>query len=532
MEAARLAEAIVKEQLGEVASAACGALLRKGAGAGLALPVVAKEANLPPGQARNALLVLLQQNCAQAHRVGGGDTGQPAQLVYLACLDRILGRPRFPRYLRTAADLLGPQAEAVVEGLLEHGRLTLPQLTQRAAARDKPGAETSDATDKVKPALRQLLERRLVERAPPPELPFPSFTSKAAPVRGRSKTPDPATAAAEAAKTEARQRYAQIRFRQLDGLEDEPTSPPAKKRRIGAAAGAVTGSEAEVLWRVNTEEFDRILKHEACVEYVSSRFGGAAAALCSALLAQSRKFEAPVPEVMSLTWSLDLLVEAVQSGSGVVTHTRMTESQASALLRQMENDIDAPVVTTVDPIAPSFAVRIQGVLGRIRDNEVEAVVRGRFGTPACRIYRLLVRRRLLEQKQIAEMSMLPVKDARELLYRLLRERYLSLQEVARTADHAPARTFYLWRADASAACELATQQVHRTAYNVRERLHFELQQEQEVLDLLEAQAASATGVTITAAQRLQLERVRRVAAVLESSMLALDRQLMLLTAES
>lgn len=44
-----------------------------------------------------------------------------------------------------------------------------------------------------------------------------------------------------------------------------------------------------------------------------------------------------------------------------------------------------------------FALKID------RHSQVEAVVRERFGGPACRIFRLLLLKRNLEQKQIAEM---------------------------------------------------------------------------------------------------------------------------------
>jgi DNA-directed RNA polymerase III subunit RPC3 len=43
--------------------------------------------------------------------------------------------------------------------------------------------------------------------------------------------------------------------------------------------------------------------------------------------------------------------------------------------------------------------------------------------------------------------MIPVKDTRESLYKLLKAEYVQIQEVARTSDHAPSRTFYLWRVD-------------------------------------------------------------------------------------
>lgn len=44
-----------------------------------------------------------------------------------------------------------------------------------------------------------------------------------------------------------------------------------------------------------------------------------------------------------------------------------------------------------------------------------------------RIWRLLVARRQLEQKQVADCAMVTLNDAREVLYRLLRAGFVSLQ---------------------------------------------------------------------------------------------------------
>ena len=55
------------------------------------------------------------------------------------------------------------------------------------------------------------------------------------------------------------------------------------------------------------------------------------------------------------------------------------------------------------------------------------VCRQQFGQPGLRVYRLLVTLRQLEQKQVAEKAMLPTKDTRELLYRMLKAGTISLQ---------------------------------------------------------------------------------------------------------
>ena len=53
--------------------------------------------------------------------------------------------------------------------------------------------------------------------------------------------------------------------------------------------------------------------------------------------------------------------------------------------------------------------------------------RQQFGQPGLRVFRLLVTLRQLEQKQVSEKAMLPMKDTRELLYRMLKAGTISLQ---------------------------------------------------------------------------------------------------------
>jgi len=159
-------------------------------------------------------------------------------------------------------------------------------------------------------------------------------------------------------------------------------------------------------------------------------------------------------------------------------------------------------------------------------------VRQRFGGPACRIFRLLLLKGQLEQKQIAEMAMIPVKDTRELLYRLLKVDFVQLQEVARTADHAPARTFYLWRVGHLHVIDRLHNELHRTVTKVRARLTHMVTQDNDVLKRVTMSGPvsdGASGVSLTREQRERAERLRAATNVLEACLLRLD-QLQLLCA--
>ena len=51
----------------------------------------------------------------------------------------------------------------------------------------------------------------------------------------------------------------------------------------------------------------------------------------------------------------------------------------------------------------------------------------RFGSRSARIFRLLLRKRHLEQKQVEDFAMIPAKEAKDMLYTLMSENLVLLQ---------------------------------------------------------------------------------------------------------
>lgn len=59
----------------------------------------------------------------------------------------------------------------------------------------------------------------------------------------------------------------------------------------------------------------------------------------------------------------------------------------------------------------------------------------RFGSRSARIFRLLLRKRHLEQKQVEDFAMIPAKEAKDMLYMLLSQNLVQLQ----VRNHDPAQ---------------------------------------------------------------------------------------------
>ena len=60
---------------------------------------------------------------------------------------------------------------------------------------------------------------------------------------------------------------------------------------------------------------------------------------------------------------------------------------------------------------------------------LESIVRERFGSKHLRLFRLLLLKKHLEQKQISDMALIPNKETKEMLYSLLAEQFVSLQVI-------------------------------------------------------------------------------------------------------
>lgn len=71
-------------------------------------------------------------------------------------------------------------------------------------------------------------------------------------------------------------------------------------------------------------------------------------------------------------------------------------------------------------------------------------------------------------------------DAKELLYSLFKAGFVGLQDVPRTADHAPSRTLYTWSVDNEAAADKLAAELYKAAFNVYVRCTNEFEQHKEV----------------------------------------------------
>lgn len=512
---------LVREQYGELSERVCGCLIKRGA---QTLMELARGVGLPGSQLREALLLLIQHNCVNAYLQVNEATlrsAESSQCVYEAAPAAILQSLRKPRFLVYIRDQGGELAEMIIESLLEHGRLRMEQLVAQAAAKQAQGS-AEEVRSEVTGKMMSLVQSRFVERAPPASLPLPLKAPITAKTKSKTAQAEQDNVAAQRLAPHAK--YDKDRFRlpidmfeyQDTGTVQEPSA--GRKRTFSEAENEEDNSVATILWRVNTDEFNRRFRHARCVELVKEKMDAQSAVVVECMLAVGRLSETSVDQAQSRTMTVTEVSSQMEKRQRESPDPEVATINAPSLLRDMCQDPLEFVMFVGDTAyGANYCVNMERMLDVIKLKETECVIRERFGVVALRIFRLLFQRHQLEQKQIADMVMSPIKDTRELLYKLLQAGYVSMQEIAKTQDHAPTRTFYLWRVDYDQSTTRLAAELYKAAANIRTRNAAELIKEKDVLEMLDNNPEG-----LTQKHRSRLERIKQLTEVMDASLLRLD----------
>ncbi|KAF2315611.1 hypothetical protein GH714_040125 [Hevea brasiliensis] len=484
---------ITSSQEFNVKQKVCECLLRKGP---LPLHTIVRYTELSQMQVKNSLLVLIQHNCVQAYRIDetGGSQSAPKQSTqYLALFDNILHRVRFSKFLAIISQEFDKLCVDIVEGLLQHGRLTLKQIVERANSSHKEG--NSIGVDAVQENLHKLVMAHYVEHCPASEPFLASPTEEDAPARKRGAKSAKIVIESEAIEQrvlaaavpmEAR-RFSLVMDSELndDGEKDQNKSPDkhvGDKRKLDASEPDIDSEAAEnqvVLWRANFEEFIRRLRHKDCIENVRARLDDGAAIVLSAMLEASKTEEKKVKTASSVPLSVNSIYEEViKSEKG----RNMTFDHVRAALVQLSSP--PPFVTVADE---SYSIDFKHIIEAAQSEEVESIVLKRYGRDAYRIFRLLSKAsRLLETdkvlsafetfklKRYFRYYIFEKKETIKILYKLWQDDYLLMEKlVVGTA------TFLLWKVNKLVLWEHVLDELFHAALNLSLRVAYELEQQKE-----------------------------------------------------
>ncbi|XP_048009755.1 DNA-directed RNA polymerase III subunit RPC3 [Megalobrama amblycephala] len=523
----RLCGLLLQEHFGDVVEKVGTHLIRCGV---LTLRALAHETKLALDLVKKSLCVLMQHGMCT---FGAGRRGPAGPVEYRISCERILHMLRYPRYIYTAKSLYGDTGELIVEEMLQRGQMTMSSTVKTVADRlthNMPEGQSMDYSEVVS-AFSQLVETHFLQRCPP-------VASTGSSNSGAVDTPPPAVA--QPSEPESHPDCYRVPYINLTGQgkrrrsseDGEIDQRAAKKAKVD---NNECGDEG-IFWQVNFERFHLHFRDQAIINAVSCKLDQTSGEIVRTMLRMS-EVTTPANAAFTQALSANEIFRALPSNYNIA---RPILDQYLTLL------VDDPmefVGKTGDSGGGMYVVNLHRALANLARATLESVVQERFGSRSARIFRLLLRKRHLEQKQVEDFAMIPAKEAKDMLYTLLSENLVQLQEIPKTPDHAPSRTFYLYTVNQLPTARLLLQHCYKTIGNLIERRLYETKENKRLLEKsqrIEAILASlqATGAEtaqlteveemITAPERQQLESLRHHINKLDSSENQVDETIFLL----
>nr|XP_020462838.1 DNA-directed RNA polymerase III subunit RPC3 [Monopterus albus] len=527
----RLCGLLLREHFGEVVEKVGTHLLRNGT---QNLRTIIHETGIPVDLVKKSLCVLVQHG-ACVFSSGRKGPGSPTE--YQTGCDRILRILRYPRYIYTSKTLYGDTGELIIEELLQRGHMTMSSTVKTVADRLTQNMEEGHSMDysEVSSTFSKLVETHFLQRCPPLAQKTDVMTTATPATPGAPADPVSTTLSTPESFPDC-YKVPHVTLigrgkRQLSG-DDGEDQKNAKKARLDSD----THGDEGIYWQVNFERFHLHFRDQAIISAVANKLDQTTSEIVRTMLRMSEVMTAP-------TATCTKPLSANEIFRSLPTSYNISRPILDQYLTLLVDDPMEFVGKAGESGGGVYVVNLHRALANLARATLESVVQERFGSRSARIFRLLLRKRHLEQKQVEDFAMIPAKEAKDMLYTLLSQNLVQLQEIPKTPDYAPSRTFYLYTVSQLPTARMLLQNCYKTVANLIERRLFETKDSKRLLEKsqrieailasLQASGAEPEQLTeveemITAPEKQQLESLRVHINKLDSAENQVDETIFLL----
>ncbi|KAM3824646.1 DNA-directed RNA polymerase III subunit RPC3 isoform 1-T1 [Vipera latastei] len=484
----KLCSLLLCEHFGEIVEKVGTQLIRMG---GQTLWMISQNTSMSLDQVRKALCVLIQHNLVTFQQQKRGLVEYEAQCCQML---RIL---RYPRYIYTAKTLYSDTGELIVEELLLNGKMTMSAVVKKVADRLTETMEDGKTMDysEVSATFTCLADTHFVQRCPSPAESSDSTETQ--------PSPTPTLACNE------KDMYSVPKVN-LTGKGKRKHSDNTKEDgdRGGKRSKQDTESEepladSGIYWQVNVDRFHQHFRDQAIVSAVANRMDQTSSEIVRTMLRMSEvttSSNAPYTQPLSSNEIFRLLPAGYNISKQILDQ----------YLTLLADDPLEFVGKSGDSGGGMYVINLHKGLASLATATLESIVQERFGSRCARIFRLLLRKRHLEQKQIEDFAMIPAKEAKEMMYKMLSANIVALQEIPKTPDHAPSRTFYLYTVNTLSSARMQLQRCYKCVANLIERRLHETKENRRLLEKSQRVEAILASVQATGAEEAQLQEIEEM----------------------
>ncbi|KAG0351738.1 RNA polymerase III subunit C82 [Podila minutissima] len=538
----KLCRLIVREHFGPVVEKVANVLIRKGR---MPVGMIARITSLTSKRVRECLFVMIQHNIAVY-----AETQEKTRMVTYYEVNRpeLLNRAQIPKVLRSSREWYEREGESIAQTMLLHGKLTITECINDIVAHAGYDKRTSaQRTASLKKSFTRMVKEKCLIAVRPSDSLTATDRDMAEEKRETDKMTLPPTAAEMAAirRTLGSQRDQELSKTNIVGLkrtlDSVDTDGGDKRRRLDFGELTINEEvEADVFFKINYERFIIRWRNTQIAELYEARLNPTAKTIMNTILtlAEERMINckedssSPVNIMLllnSLPSSLDLAetLEFQQQELGINGSKPKTGECLDKYIEILEADL-MQILKKDGGRTGQYVINLKAASKIMKKNLIQTVISSRFGSPYVRIMNMLLDKGKLEEKMISKFSMMPVKDVREKLTTLCTFGVLNLQEVPKSQDRTPSRTFYLWEVILTRAADALVDRLYHTMGNLRQRRFVEKAKRAVLLSKCERTDVQANDSLLNAAEKKELDTLGGILEMLEVQELRIAQMVMTL----
>ncbi|XP_037001295.2 DNA-directed RNA polymerase III subunit RPC3 isoform X4 [Artibeus jamaicensis] len=401
----KLCSLLLQEHFGEIVEKIGVHLIRTGS---QPIRAIVHDTGTSLDQVKKALCVLIQHNLViyQVYRRG--------MVEYEAQCSRVLRMLRYPRYIYTAKTLYNDTGELIVEELLLNGKMTMSDLVKKVADRLTETMEDGKTMDyaEVSSTFVRLADTHFVQRCP---LVHVTENSDPGP-----PPPAPTLVINEKDMYLVPKLSLIGKGKRRRSSEDDATGEPKAKRPKHTTDNKEPTPDDGIYWQANLDRFHQHFRDQAIVSAVANRMDQTSSEIVRTMLRMSEvttRSSAPFTQPLSS----NEIFRSLPVGYNI------SKQVLDQYLTLLADDPLEFVGKSGDSGGGMYIINLHKALGSLARTSLESVVQERFGSRCARIFRLVLQKKHLEQKQVEDFAMIPAKEAKDMLYKMLSENFISLQ---------------------------------------------------------------------------------------------------------
>ncbi|RWS28970.1 DNA-directed RNA polymerase III subunit RPC3-like protein [Leptotrombidium deliense] len=422
---------------------------------------------------KNSLKILIN------HQFLNVSLNQHGFFEYKIDINRVSLINRYPKYIYVAKllsrlmwKLMGiicfynDYGEHIIEELLKEGQLTMTSTIERVVSRLMSvltEEEMKNCPKMVHDVFVKLAETRFIQR---------SIDVSQKSIDEQLKEPEESNNGE--GSSEKQFKIPKVNLSLIKTEVEDECAPPTKKSKLES-----TQPDVGIYWSVNVHRFHQYLRDMTILEAVKTHYDDDKAVELARIVFRLTETKThPLAVTTALVSKQDICKVALKE------NVCSSANELDLYLRMFEDDVNYRFISKSEESAGGgmYVLNVLKAVEKILEFTLTSIVEDQCGSKMSRIFRLILTKKYLQQKQIEETAMIPSKDCKELIYTLFKEGFVKTLQYPKQPDYAPSRTYFVFTVHLPDLCRNLIEKCYRALNNAIIRRTHEHQQNKTLLE--------------------------------------------------